>query len=300
MSTPNIIKVDLSHFPTDERFVQIPGKLVLADNLDDDFETSEQSDNHSFPVQVAMAVSMICISGKIEMKIDLNQHTMTDGSAMMMLPGSFFQIQNVDKGTKCLFMAISPDFIFHTSDVILGIEFGHNLKNEPILHPNKKFFDEYINIYQELKRKLTDEQYAFKEETARCYLRILQCNFFQQFVEQTQMQQESKPTSRKEELFARFMGTVKEYYTEHRNISFYANKLFVSPKYLSSIVHEVSGTHATDWINQHVILEAKAMLRTDRVNVKDVSNKLHFANQSFFAKFFKKHTGYTPKEYKAL
>ena len=96
------------------------------------------------------------------------------------------------------------------------------------------------------------------------------------------------------------MAIVKEKYIKHRNIAFYADQLCVSPKYLSSVVHAVSGKYATDWINQYVILEAKAMLKSDRISIKDVSNKLHFANQSFFAKFFKQHTGYTPKEYKEL
>ena len=300
MNVPYITKVDLSHFPTDEKYAQIPGKLVLADNLEDDFETLERSSKSSFPVQVAMAVSMICVSGRIDMKIDLNQYTLTDGSTILILPGSFFQMLNVDKETKCLFMAISPDFIIHNNDVRLGIEFGRKLKGEPIQHPDAKDLEEHITIYKELKRKLTDKRYTFKEEVARSYLNILQCNVFQQFIEKTQLQQENKPTSRKEELFVKFMGIVKEYYTEHRNITFYAERLFVSPKYLSSIVHDVSGNYATDWINQHVILEAKAMLRTEGMSVKDVSNRLNFANQSFFAKFFKKHTGYTPKEYKAL
>ena len=300
MSTPDIIKVDLSHFPTDERFAQIPGKLVLADNLDDDFETIGRASNSSFPVQVAMAVGMVCISGKIEVKIDLNQYTLTDGTTMLIFSGSFFQMLNVDKGTKCLFMAISPDFITHASDVKLGIEFGRKLKSKPIHHPDAKDLAEHVTIYKELKRKLVDKQYTFKEEVAQCYLQIMQCNVLQRYVEQTQVQQESRPTSRKEELFVKFMSIVKKHYTEHRNIAFYADKLFVTPKYLSSIVHDVSGNYATDWINQHVILEAKAMLRAEGMSVKDVSNRLNFANQSFFAKYFKKHTGYTPKEYKAL
>jgi YesN/AraC family two-component response regulator len=105
---------------------------------------------------------------------------------------------------------------------------------------------------------------------------------------------------RKDELFMQFVESVKEHYIKHRNIVFYADLLCVSPKYLSSVVHLVSGKYATDWINQYVVLEAKTLLRSDGVSIKDVSNRLHFANQSFFAKYFKQHTGYTPKEYKAL
>ena len=79
MSVPEIIKVDFSHFPTDERFVQLPGQLVMTDNIDEN-RIEEDGHQHSmFPVQVTMSVNIICLSGKVEMKIDLNDYTLTDG-----------------------------------------------------------------------------------------------------------------------------------------------------------------------------------------------------------------------------
>ncbi len=299
MSTPEIIKVDLSHFPTDERFAQIPQKLVLADNFDGEHFDGEG--NHpTFPVQVTMAICFICVSGKMEMSIDLTHHTLEDGCTAMILPGSFFQMEHLQPGTKCLFMAIAPDFVNYIGDVKTGVEFGRKLKERPVHKPTYYEMQETLAIYKELKRKLLDKNYLFKEDVARSYLRILQCNMYQKFVREESTKLRQKPTSRKEELFMKFMEVVKEHYMESRNISFYAEKLFISPKYLSCVVHEVSGSYATEWINQHVILEAKTMLRAKGVSVKDVSNKLNFANQSFFAKYFKQHTGYTPKEYKAL
>ena len=300
MSVPEIIKVDLSQFPTDERFAQIPGKLVLADNLDGEKLDHEGETHPSFPVQVTMAVSFICVSGRMELNIDLSHYTLTDGCTAMAFPGSFFQMEQIQPGTQCLFMAISPDFINFIGDVKTGIEFSRKLKEQPVYKPESQELQEIISIYRALKQKLRDTDYLFKEEVARSYLRIMQCNMFQKYLKETGTQQEAKPTSRKEELFMKFMATVKEHYITHRNISFYADKLCVSPKYLSSVVHDVSGNYATNWINQHVILEAKTMLREKGCSIKDVSNRLHFANQSFFAKFFKQHTGYTPKEYKAL
>ncbi|MBQ6964326.1 MAG: AraC family transcriptional regulator [Bacteroidaceae bacterium] len=300
MSIPKIIKVDLSHFPTDERFAQIPGKLVLADNLDGEKFSNEGHNHPDFPVQVTMAVSFICIKGKMDMNIDLHHYTLTDGDTAMVFPGCFFQMGHIQEGTKCLFMAISPDFITYIGDVKLGIEFGRKLKENPIHKPTPEELEEHLTIYHELKRKLLDKEYCFKEEVARSYLRVMQCNVFQKFMKEKGVESDIKPANRKEELFMKFIAMVKEHYMENRCISFYADKMFVSPKYLSSVVHEVSGTYATDWINQHVILEAKTMLREKGVVIKDVSNKLNFANQSFFAKYFKQHTGYTPKEYKAL
>ena len=151
-----------------------------------------------------------------------------------------------------------------------------------------------------MKQKLLDKTYLYKEDVAKSYFRIMLCNIFQDFARSTGLEGATQSMGRKEELFMQFVEVVKENYIKHRNIVFYADKLCVSPKYLSSVVHIVSGKYATEWINQYVVLEAKTLLRSNGVSIKDVSNRLNFANQSFFAKYFKQHTGYTPKEYKAL
>ena len=83
-----------------------------------------------------------------------------------------------------------------------------------------------------------------------------------------------------------------------RNVKYYADILCISPKYLSTVIHRVSGKYATEWIDNYVILESKALLRGCGMSVKEVCHKLNFPNQSFFAKYFKHHTGLTPREYK--
>lgn len=298
---PNpIIKVDLQHFPTDGRFAQIPGKLVLTDNLDEDWGDEAEPQHPSFPVQVAMAVSIICPSGEMFIDIDLTEYRITDNHAVLIMPGSFVRMKHVAQGTKCIFMAISSNFIKLVGDVKTSIEFGRITREHPVHILKPEELEESISIYRALKKKLTQKDYQFKETVAKAYLQILQSNIFQAFNKEMEQKNEERPISRKEELFMQFMATVKDNYIKHRNISFYAGQLCVSPKYLSSVVHAVSGKYATELINQYVILEAKAMLKSEGTSIKDVSNKLHFANQSFFAKFFKQHTGYTPKAYKEL
>ena len=299
--SPNpIIKVDLLQFPTDGRFAQIPGKLVLSDNLEEDWNEENEPQHPSFPVQVTMAVSIICPSGEMVIDIDLTEYRLTDSHAVLIMPGSFVRMKHVAPGTKCIFMGISSDFIKLVGDVKTSIEFGRITREHPmhVLQPDE--LEESISIYQALKKKLTQKDYQYKETVAKAYLQILQSNVFQAFSQGQGQKGEERPISRKEELFMQFMATVKEHYIKHRNITFYADQLCVSPKYLSSVVHAVSGKYATELIGQYVILEAKALLRSEGISIKDVSNKLHFANQSFFAKFFKQHTGYTPKEYKEL
>lgn len=300
MNKQEIMKVDLTHFPTDSRFVQIPGKLAIIDNLEEkSYEHIEQQDK-SFPIQLDMNVCFLCTSGQIDLEIDLNMYTLHEGDAAMILTGSFLRFIRIKDSARIAFIAINSDFLKYVGNVKTVIEHVNKVKRMPVSHMEPDMMEESLMIYNEIKKKLSNPDYRFKEEVAKSYIQIMLCNFFDRFVLKNETTEEQAPKSRKEELFKNFIKLVKDNYLNHRSITFYADKLCVSPKYLSSVVHKVSEKYATDWINQYVILEAKSMLRMEDTNIKDVSNHLNFANQSFFAKFFKKHTGYTPKEYKAL
>lgn len=300
MNKQEIMKVDLTHFPTDSRFVQIPGKLAIIDNLEEkSYEHIEQQDK-SFPIQLDMNVCFLCTSGQIDLEIDLNMYTLHEGDAAMILTGSFLRVIRIKDSARIAFIAINSDFLKYVGNVKTVIEHVNKVKRMPVSHMEPDMMEESLMIYNEIKKKLSNPDYRFKEEVAKSYIQIMLCNFFDRFVLKNETTEEQAPKSRKEKLFKNFIKLVKDNYLNHRSITFYADKLCVSPKYLSSVVHKVSEKYATDWINQYVILEAKSMLRMEDTNIKDVSNHLNFANQSFFAKFFKKHTGYTPKEYKAL
>ena len=109
-----------------------------------------------------------------------------------------------------------------------------------------------------------------------------------------------KPVGRKEQIFRDFLTLLEQHFTQERSISFYADRLCLTPKYLSTIVKEVSGKHGMQWIDDYVALEAKALLREGTMSVKQVSDKLNFPSQSMFGRFFKKMTGYSPKQYMLL
>lgn len=73
--------------------------------------------------------------------------------------------------------------------------------------------------------------------------------------------------------------------------------LNITPKYFSVLIKKVSGKTAGEWIDEYVLLEARALLKSRQYTVQQVSDMLSFPNQSFFAKYFKAHTGLTPTQY---
>jgi len=106
-------------------------------------------------------------------------------------------------------------------------------------------------------------------------------------------------TSRRHELFCGFIRLVNAHCHEHRDMEFYANQLFLSPRYLGTLIRQESGRCAKDWIDNAVTTKAKVMLRHTNQQVAAISDKLGFPSTSFFCKFFKRLTGMTPQEYRS-
>ena len=118
----------------------------------------------------------------------------------------------------------------------------------------------------------------------------------------TEINQREQPggikQGRCEVLFDEFMSLLQQYNKRERNVSFYAKQLNITPKYLSSVVKEVSGKTAARWIDESVILEAKALLKYSGMSIQEIAYHLNFSTQSFFGKYFKQHTGTSPSRYK--
>lgn len=104
--------------------------------------------------------------------------------------------------------------------------------------------------------------------------------------------------SRKEEIMARFILTVREHFRTERQVAFYAKQLCITPKHLSAVVKSISGKTAGEWIENYVTMEAKVLLKTTDLPVQEIAVHLNFPNQSFFGKYFKHITGMSPTEFR--
>ena len=107
----------------------------------------------------------------------------------------------------------------------------------------------------------------------------------------------SRTHSRKLSYVQTFLRLVRTHYRKERAIAFYADKMFISPKYLSLIIKEATGRSAATWIDQYVLQEAKNLLRYSGKNVQQIAYELNFTNQSSFGKYFKHLTGLSPTQF---
>lgn len=104
--------------------------------------------------------------------------------------------------------------------------------------------------------------------------------------------------SSQEQLAGKFLDLISEHYLNSQQVNEYAEMLFVTSNYLNKAVKQITGKTALEQIHEMLILEAKMLLKQSGMNVSEVADYLNFEGPSYFARFFKKHTGYTPTDYR--
>lgn len=104
--------------------------------------------------------------------------------------------------------------------------------------------------------------------------------------------------TRKEEIVKRFQALVSLHCISERSTAFYADRLCVTPKHLASTVKEVSGLTPTQTISRAVTADAKSKLKSTDMSVAEIADSLNFPNPSFFCKYFRRHTGFSPRSYR--
>ena len=109
---------------------------------------------------------------------------------------------------------------------------------------------------------------------------------------------EEQGMTRKEDILLSFLKQLAAHFKEERSVQFYASALFMTPKHLTKTVKEITTKTCGELIDEMVIAEAKILLGDLSYSVGQVADALHFSDQFFFSKFFKRRTGVSPKEYK--
>lgn len=100
------------------------------------------------------------------------------------------------------------------------------------------------------------------------------------------------------ELFIGFMRLLPVHFLEHRDIGFYASELCITTTHLSRIVRQITGHTVMDYINQMLLMEALWLLQTTHMPIASIADRLHFADQASFSKFFTRLKGQSPKTYR--
>lgn len=143
----------------------------------------------------------------------------------------------------------------------------------------------------------------FDQSECTCISQLVLCQLkaffigFQEYLQRNpQYRTDEVKSYRVRELFNRFMMLLERDYKISRDVNYYAAQMNISSKYLTNIVNQVTGHTPKTIIGQYVILQLKLHLKRSTQSIKEMAWEFHFADVSFFCRYFKKHTGLTPQQ----
>lgn len=255
-----------------------------------------------FPCRFKGYVSLFCISGDLGIDINLSSYRIKEKSLVVSTPGNIIRVSEFSKkpNSRFILVGISEDFM---SEIKLDFTKLFNDSITILEQPCVDLSEEEFNIsfkYLELVETIINSNIANKEDSISDLISsvfYLIGSIWSKQIKEANIKPK-KSSTRTKMVFDNFIKLVTEYHNKHRTMAFYADRLCLTPKYLSKLVKEISGRSAPNWIDAFVILEAKNMLKYSDMTIKAIVYKLNFPNQSVFYKFFKSQTGMTPSEYR--
>lgn len=277
-----------------------PDSIDVVDNDIALFDTESIVSLYSGPSKLEVLTIGLCLEGTSRFNISLREYEIVPGRMVIVLPNQIIEHRWFSPDFKAIFFAVSKNQLEALPKMGNVLSLFFYLKDCPCcdltLH-EQEIIQEYHHFIRRRLRNKEEEMYR-----REVVMGIMQgfffelCNIFNSHAPAAASAVKTK--SRKEYIFERFYESLVESYQSERSVKFYADQLCLTPKHLSGVVKEVSGKTVGEWIDELVILEAKALLNSSSMNIQEIADRLNFANQSFFGKYFKHYTGMSPKEYR--
>jgi AraC-like DNA-binding protein len=289
--------IELMQLTKNSVVVNMENEFILIDNVDNEHDTTgERMRKH--PVRLSFSIAIFCLEGNIKFRLNLNEFSLGKNDILLIRKGMIGEFLGASVDCRVAAMAWNDNYFQINDKVDASITLQQILRTNPVCHLGEKAFNECLTIYRLLKEKIQETDNSFRRGAVMGYMQVITYNAYHYLLSNPNAA--TMPTGgkvRHQEIYNQFIREVQENYVRERAISFYADRLCVTPKYLSQVVKQISGRLAGEWISDYVILEAKALINSHKYTMQQISDMLNFANQSFFAKYFKEKVGCSPSKY---
>jgi AraC family transcriptional regulator, transcriptional activator of pobA len=250
----------------------------------------------NYPFKQDVVVAIICIRGSFKGTVNLKQYNAEAPCLFIVLADQILQYEYFSEDFSGLFIVMSKRFLENLfMNMQESIPLFLSVQENPWTPLTKDELDSMTEYYSMLQKTIRKKDNPHRIEIVKHLTQAFFYGSSYQFHKIPGVDKKSK----QDILLEKFLNHVKTYFREQRGAGFYADKLCLTPKYLSKVISESSGKSANDWIDNHVTLEAKALLKSTNMTIQQISDELNFPSQSFFGKYFKRHVGISPKEYRA-
>lgn len=240
---------------------------------------------------------ILCKSGTATMRIDFKDWRLHSGNVIALFPNDVVSLYEVSSDFKVEMLRYDKAMLREAS---LQLERTvYSMLRKDRCRTDRK---EVTSIIEAMFNLL---YIYFQQDDCKCIdqlvlyqLKAFFIGFYDWISRNKEKQEGTKGTRRVNELINQFMENLEQFYRQSHDVAFYAARLNITPKYLNTIVKRMTGHTAKTVIDHYLILQLKLLLRSSDMSVKQLAWEFKFCDASFFCRYFKLHTGFTPQQFR--
>ncbi len=272
-------------------------------NLDNSYLKldSSSTDFHELKAKIPLildagVVVFVCLEPEGKIVVDMQTISIRRGSIVILLPYSVIQLADISDNTRITLIATGMGFLEKLALSQPVENYVEKIREMPCLQLTETQLEQAKKIYLFVEKLYKEATGPLKQEIRSSLLTLLALEIVTLFAEN---QETGSPRlSRQDQVFRNFTISLAKNVSRHRTVEFYANAACLTPKYFSTVIKKRSGKLPMDWITERTIVLIKYLLHNSDKSIQEISNDLNFPNQSFFTRYFKSHTGFTPTAFR--
>ena len=267
--------------PSSERF-----KIRRVQDLLDREDLFHELHRHDFFFIIALE------KGEGTHEIDFTTYTVFDNSVFFMRPGQVHRLQLKADSTGYI-IEFNREF-YHPKDKI-STQRLRKASNKNYCKPEIKRFEKLYEILTYVFLEYTGKEEGF-QDVIKANLDIFFIEFLRQSLNHNGPSTDTNPYT--QERLEEFLELLEIHIVTHKQVAQYTDLMNLSPYQLNEITKATMAKTASELINEHIILEAKRYLLATPNQIKEIADQLGYEDVSYFIRFFRKQTGYSPEAFR--
>ena len=276
------------------------GDVIVFEQFGDFLQLPDNSGKWTMQEQFTdmnMVVLLICYQGTVQLRLNGRDYEFTAGQGLALLPTAVIERVMVSPDVHIrgfCFAVTAMESMLHTYRQTWEDALSLNENPQVSLSEGQMQVTEHLYQIVRLEQQMTDNRHY------RSMIRSLTQSLLYMLADAISRSPNDTETtiSSKEQLFKRFVQLIWASGGKERAVSYYANQLCITPKYLSVIVRESCGKTPMQIIHSYAANMIAQMLRATDLSIKEIARELNFGNESFFGRYVKQHLGCPPREYR--
>lgn len=241
-------------------------------------------------------ILLFCEEGMAVVSVGFKNQTFRKGDVALIFPDIVFIVIKISRLFSVRYIELSPS-LFDEATGILSSSFFDRIYDAPVFH---------TSLEQQRLLEIWGKQFVWItqcpiQKSIYLMLRNHMQNFFigmESIVISEKPQTPIQPFSSTRWLFNSFCRLLVKHCHVQHNVKFYAEQLNITPYYLSKITGKTLNVSPKELIDRQIVMEMKQLLVTTDISIKDLAARFHFDTMSYMARFFRRHTGLNPNDFR--